>query len=159
VVVEEVVLARAREREREKGAETDIMLLSLYIVNKSGGLIYHRDFSSLVKLDTNDTLRLGSIWHSLHAISSQLSPVPGCKGIELLEAETFDLHNFQTPTGIKFFAVAQCKSPGVDRFLRRVYNLYADYVLKNPFYELDMPIRCELFDVHLSNEVNSTMKG
>ena len=38
------------------------MLLSLYIVNKSGGLIYHRDFSSLAKLDTNDTLRLGSIW-------------------------------------------------------------------------------------------------
>ena len=62
MVVEEVVLARAREREREKGAETDTMLLSLYIVNKSGGLIYHRDFSSLVKLDTNDTLRLGSIW-------------------------------------------------------------------------------------------------
>ena len=53
---------REREREREKGAETDTMLLSLYIVNKSGGLIYHRDFSSLVKLDTNDTLRLGSIW-------------------------------------------------------------------------------------------------
>ena len=57
--------------------------------------------------------------HSLHAISSQLSPVPGCKGIELLEAEAFDLHNFQTPTGIKFFAVAECKSQGVDRFLRR----------------------------------------
>lgn len=38
------------------------MLLSLYIVNKSGGLIYHRDFSTLAKLDTNDTLRLGSIW-------------------------------------------------------------------------------------------------
>ena len=57
--------------------------------------------------------------HSLHAISSQLSPVPGCKGIELLEAETFDLHNFQTPTGIKFFAVAECRSQGVDRFLKR----------------------------------------
>lgn len=57
--------------------------------------------------------------HSLHAISSQLSPVPGCKGIELLQAETFDLHNFQTPTGIKFFAVAECNSQGVDRFLKR----------------------------------------
>ena len=35
------------------------MLLSLFVVNKSGGLIYHRNFSSLAKLDTNDTLRLG----------------------------------------------------------------------------------------------------
>ena len=30
--------------------------------------------------------------------------------------------------------------------LKEVYILYADYVLKNPFYELEMPIRCELFD-------------
>lgn len=36
--------------------------------------------------------------HSLHAIAAQLSPLPGCSGIELLEAETFDLHCFETPT-------------------------------------------------------------
>jgi hypothetical protein len=24
--------------------------------------------------------------------------------------------------------------------------LYSDYVLKNPFYELDMPIQCSKFD-------------
>ena len=50
--------------------------LALFVVNKSGGLIYHRDFSpGGVRLDTNDTLRVASIWHSLHAISSQ---VRGC---------------------------------------------------------------------------------
>lgn len=38
------------------------MILSLYIVNKSGGLIYQRDFSQRAKLDTNDTLRLASMW-------------------------------------------------------------------------------------------------
>ena len=27
-----------------------------------------------------------------------------------------------------------------------IYNLYCDFVLKNPFYEVEMPIRCELFD-------------
>ncbi len=41
----------------------------------------------------------------------------------------------------------------------RVYNLYADYVLKNPFYELDMPIRCELFDLQLTSEVTGSMNG
>lgn len=130
------------------------MILSLYIVNKSGGLIYQRDFSQRAKLDTNDTLRLASMWHSLQAISAQLSPLHGCEGIELLQAETFDLHNFQTPTGVKFFAVAPCKSIGVESFLKRLYNLYTDFVLKNPFYELDMPIRCELFDLHLTEEVD-----
>ena len=29
--------------------------------------------------------------------------------------------------------------------LKEIYVLYADYALKNPFYELDMPIRCDLF--------------
>ena len=27
-----------------------------------------------------------------------------------------------------------------------MYILYSDYVLKNPFYESDMPIRIEAFD-------------
>jgi hypothetical protein len=31
----------------------------------------------------------------------------------------------------------------------RIYNLYCDFVLKNPFYEVEMPIRCELFDQSL----------
>ena len=42
---------------------------------------------------------------------------------------------------------------------RSVYSLYADYVLKNPFYELDMPIRCELFDLHLASEVTLNMNA
>jgi hypothetical protein len=51
-------------------------------------------------MDTNDTLRVASLWHSMHAISQQLSPVSGCSGIELLQADTFDLHCFQSLTGI-----------------------------------------------------------
>ena len=30
--------------------------------------------------------------------------------------------------------------------MRCVYERYADLVLKNPFYELEMPIRVELFE-------------
>ena len=33
--------------------------------------------------------------------------------------------------------------------VRRIYDLYTDFVLKNPFYEVEMPIRCELFDTNL----------
>lgn len=101
-------------------------------------------------LNLNDTLRLASIWHSLHAIASQLSPVPGCTGIELLLADTFDLHCFQTLTGTKFLLVAEPNTPDVPDLLQTtVYSLYNDYVLKNPFYEVEMPVRCELFDLNL----------
>lgn len=58
-------------------------------------------------MDTNDSLRVASLWHSMHAISQQLSPTTGCSGIELLEADTFDLHCFQSLTGI-FFPFINC---------------------------------------------------
>lgn len=108
------------------------VIYSLYIINKSGGLIFYKveienfiqskqicydllpfctdfnvlgkqnmfqDYGSAGRMDTNDSLRLASLWHSMHAISQQLSPVTGCLGIELLEADTFDLHCFQSLTG------------------------------------------------------------
>jgi len=39
--------------------------------------------------------------------------------------------------------------PNVDAIIRRIYELYADYVMKNPFYQIEMPIRCEVFDRRL----------
>ena len=35
---------------------------------------------------------------------------------------------------------------GLKRMLKEIYVLYADCTLKDPFYELEMPIRCELFN-------------
>ena len=43
--------------------------------------------------------------------------------------------------GVKFIVVADSKQQKVEELLRKIYELYADYVLKNPFYSLDMPIR------------------
>ncbi len=56
--------------------------------------------------------------HSLHAIATQLSPVLGCTGIELLKADTFDLHCFQTLTGTKMIMVTEPATPDVDILLR-----------------------------------------
>ncbi|KAG4920490.1 hypothetical protein JHK85_050068 [Glycine max] len=128
-------------------------IYSLYIINKSGGLIYYKDYGSAGRMDTNDSLRVASLWHSMHAISQQLSPVSGCLGIELLQADTFDLHCFQSLTGTKFFVVSEPGAQHMESLLKFVYELYTDYVLKNPFYEMEMPIRCELFDINLTQAV------
>lgn len=87
--------------------------------------------------------------HSLNAIATQLSPLKGCTGITHLEAESFDLHCYQSKTGTKFFVTCSSEMQGVPKLLGKVFDLYTDYVLKNPFYETEMPIRCELFDVNL----------
>lgn len=69
-------------------------------------------------------------------------------GIEVLEADCFKLHCFDAPTGTKFFLICD-PTHVVGNLLRQVYNAYADYVMKNPFYEMEMPIHCELFALAL----------
>jgi Sybindin-like family len=59
---------------------TSCYFLHLFIVNKSGGLVHHRVLNSNnavapPKLSTNDWLRIGSTFHSLHAIAAEASPV------------------------------------------------------------------------------------
>uniref|UniRef100_A0A1B6M0G6 Trafficking protein particle complex subunit n=1 Tax=Graphocephala atropunctata TaxID=36148 RepID=A0A1B6M0G6_9HEMI len=101
------------------------------------------------KMTTNEKIFLASMFYPLFAIASQLSPEPKSSGIEVLEADTFKLHCFQTLTGVKFMVVAEPTQLGIETLLRKIYELYADFALKNPFYDLEMPIRCELFDTHL----------
>jgi len=125
------------------------VVYSLYIINKAGGLIFQQDFAAIPKLSGNDYLRLASTFHGLHAITSNLSPTGSSSGIDLLEADTFKLQCFQTPTGIKFYVTSDLSHTNLDQTLHSVYELYTDYVLKNPFYEMEMPIRCELFDINL----------
>lgn len=67
-------------------------------------------------------------------------------GLEVLETENFRMQCFNTMTGTKFLLFTDTTQVNVDLTLRRIYDLYADYVMKNPFYSLDMPIRCDIFD-------------
>lgn len=51
------------------------------------------------RMTTNEKIFLASMFYPLFAIASQLSPEPKSSGIEVLEADTFKLHCFQTLTG------------------------------------------------------------
>jgi hypothetical protein len=49
--------------------------------------------------------------------------------------------------GIKFVVISDTRQTAMDVFLKRLYEIYADFALKNPFYSLDMPVRW----VHISS--------
>jgi hypothetical protein len=116
-------------------------------------LVFNKNLSSgAPSLSTNDCLRLGSTFHGLHAIATQIAPVSS-GGIESLETDTFILYCFQTLTGVKFVITATPGTPDLESLLRGIYDLYVDYVLKNPFFEIDMPIRCDLFNKNLDKMV------
>ncbi|KAK9466903.1 Sybindin-like protein [Lipomyces arxii] len=129
---------------------------SLYILNKAAGLIYQRDFNDgLQKLSSNDYLVFAGTFHAVHAITTRISPIPSSSGIQVLETDTFRLQCFQTVTGTKFLLISDPRQHSPDTIVRRIYELYADYVLKNPFYQMEMPVRCELFDRHITTYIRS----
>jgi Sybindin-like family len=43
--------------------------------------------------------------------------------------------------GTKFLLITEPRQANVDAVRRRIYEVYLDYVMKNPFYQLEMPIR------------------
>ncbi|EEB08849.1 TRAPP complex subunit Trs23 [Schizosaccharomyces japonicus yFS275] len=131
-------------------------MLTLLIINRAGSLIYHNNFASApVPLSQNDFLVLAGTIHGVHAISTQMSPLPQSSGIQTLESKSFNMHIRQTHTGLKFIMFCNKKITNAQQMLNKAYELYADYALKNPFYTLEMPIRCQLFEEQLKRYINS----
>ncbi|KAI9140367.1 Sybindin-like protein [Paraphysoderma sedebokerense] len=137
------------------------MIFSLWIINKAGGLVYQKDFpqlsadSGLAKLTSNDYLVLAGTFHGVHALTARISPVPSSSGVELLETDTFKLYCFQTLTGTKFLVSADPTHPNIEYAMRKIYDIYSDFVMKNPFYTPEMPIRSELFDSTLLKSIRT----
>ncbi|KAL3606324.1 hypothetical protein FPOAC2_01281 [Fusarium poae] len=135
-------------------------IFALIVINKAGGLVYNKNFhDGLKQISTNEYLVLAGTFHGVHAITSRLNPVnnipeatpPGSRpeppsGLEVLETENFRMQCFNTMTGTKFLLFTDTTQANVDVTIRKIYDLYSDYVMKNPFYSLEMPIRCDIFD-------------
>jgi hypothetical protein len=70
------------------------------------------------------------------------------KGIDSIRTTNFTIHIKQTLTGLKLVVLVEPSfpSPAAQAMLSVVYSNYTDYALKDPFYLIDMPIRCSLFD-------------
>lgn len=87
-------------------------------------------------------------------------------GLQHVDTDFFSLYVFQTLTGIKFVIVTSpaakqdhsLETPGsvkgelrkqyelVEEYFKQFYILYCDYVMKDPFYSIDMPIKSALFE-------------
>ncbi|KGB80195.2 protein transporter [Cryptococcus deuterogattii R265] len=137
---------------------------ALWIISKAGGLVFSRSYSdALPQLPVNTILTLAGILHGIHAITARLTPssatysqnqnhgpAPGSTGgLESFEAEGWGGKVFLTPTGTKFVLLHSLPQAGLDDLLKRIYEIYADTVMKNPFHTLEMPINSALFDEKL----------
>lgn len=127
------------------------------VLNSSGGLVFFQNYHpNAPQLDSNEVIIIGSTLHSLHAISVEISPIPKSSGFTELECTTWKLSCLQTITGLKFIVFTDLQHQKTQDILRNVYSLYADYVLKNPFYTLDMPVAnsCQKFVSKVEKLIN-----
>lgn len=99
-------------------------------------------------------------YHNQDSLNTLLFPekqqlVRSSPGITMIEAKSFKLHCLQTPTGMKYLVSTTPNYPmnEITTLLKNVSIVYVDYALKNPFYELGMPIRSELFENQLTKVV------
>lgn len=69
-------------------------------------------------------------------------------GLRCVQTEKFNMFVHQTVSGVKIilFTSTNLNEYNISDFQNKIYRLYSDYVMKNPFYSLEMPIRIKLFD-------------
>ncbi|KAF8319007.1 Sybindin-like protein [Clavulina sp. PMI_390] len=126
-------------------------VLGLWVINKAGGLVYQRNFSDgLAPLTQNEFLVLAGTLHGIHAITSRLSPAGNSSGAQVIEGESFKMSIFLTATGTKFVLLTTLADNTADLLLPKIYEAYADTVMKNPFHTPEMPIRSEGFDTRMT---------
>jgi len=118
------------------------------IINRNGGLAYAYNVASHKRTD-NEELELASSYYAMCLMAAKISPVSGSSGINMIQTSTFLWQSFKSRTGVIFCVMASPNEKNLDNLLRIIYRLYADYVMKTPFYQRDQPIRIPIFDSYL----------
>ena len=116
----------------------------LFIVSQNGGLIYDKVLWDKIVLTVNEKIRLSSTFHSIYAISAELTPnsagntaclMPNL-GIQILETQFFNLVCFHAHTGVKIILSSSTDSIDTNIIIKKLYDVYSEYVNKNPFQQV-----------------------
>uniref|UniRef100_A0A7N5ZPE7 Trafficking protein particle complex subunit n=1 Tax=Anabas testudineus TaxID=64144 RepID=A0A7N5ZPE7_ANATE len=125
-----------------------MVIFSVYVVNKAGGLIYQYDnYVPRAEVEKTFSYPLDVVLkHHDEKVVVSFGQRDGIRGI-------------------KFIVLADPRQSGIDALLRKIYEIYSDFALKNPFYSLEMPISsscplmCELFDQNLKGALEVAEKA
>lgn len=120
------------------------MVEQFFIVNKSGGMIFKHEREDKDNADINSHLILTSSLYSINLISSKVTNK--LMGNQVIYFRKRVITIFKAVTGTMFIFVAE---KPVDVLFEKVYGHYCDYVTKNPFYCMEMPINCTKFQPQL----------
>lgn len=115
-------------------------------------------YSTIKTLDANDHITLASTYFSLSTMSNECSPREPCtSGIREIGTTAGNIACLETPTGIRLIAAAakHISVMQLHQFLKDLYRLYADFVVKNPFFVPNQLIHASKF----GNGVQKLVQG
>nr|GEU37234.1 trafficking protein particle complex subunit 1 [Tanacetum cinerariifolium] len=118
-------------------------------------------------LDSNQDHKLMfGLLFSLKSLTAKMDPSSAEKGnlgVPQLPGQGCSFHSFRTntyklsfmesPSGIKIILVTHPKASDLRESLKYIYNLYVEYVVKNPLYTPGTPIKSDLFNTTLDQYV------
>eukprot|EP01095_Lingulamoeba_sp_RSL-Kostka_P002319 TRINITY_DN13172_c0_g1_i1.p1 TRINITY_DN13172_c0_g1~~TRINITY_DN13172_c0_g1_i1.p1 ORF type:complete len:147 (+),score=23.87 TRINITY_DN13172_c0_g1_i1:186-626(+) len=123
-------------------------LYTLYIFNREGNCIFHKDFTNRERSISNEEdykLWYGFIY-SLKQFIKKTSPKPSDGSFNYFFTNSYKAHYYETPTMTKFILLTDKNTGDMQEVLKDVYIYYVEYVVKNPLYTMNDPIESELFN-------------
>ncbi|CAH1430243.1 uncharacterized protein LOC111876566 isoform X1 [Lactuca sativa] len=141
----------------------------MYVFNRNGVCLLYREWNRPLRtLDSNQDHKLMfGLLFSLKSLTAKMDPSSsvekGNLGVPQLPGQGCSFHSFRTntyklsfmesPSGIKIILVTHPKASDLRESLKYIYNLYVEYVVKNPLYTPGTPIKSELFNTTLDQYV------
>ncbi|GJU05830.1 trafficking protein particle complex subunit 1 [Tanacetum coccineum] len=146
----------------------------IYVFNRNGVCLLYREWNRPLRtLDSNQDHKLMfGLLFSLKSLTAKMDPSSAEKGnlgVPQLPGQGCSFHSFRTntyklsfmesPSGIKYLAnatqiilVTHPKASDLRESLKYIYNLYVEYVVKNPLYTPGTPIKIEKTEGTVTSE-------
>nr|XP_027110190.1 trafficking protein particle complex subunit 1-like isoform X1 [Coffea arabica]XP_027110191.1 trafficking protein particle complex subunit 1-like isoform X1 [Coffea arabica]XP_027110192.1 trafficking protein particle complex subunit 1-like isoform X1 [Coffea arabica] len=140
----------------------------LYVFNRNGVCLLYREWNRPLKTlsPQQDHKLMFGLLFSLKSLTAKMDPTSADKGnlgVPQLPGQGCSFHSFRTntyklsfmesPSGIKIILVTHPRTGDLRESLKYIYNLYVEYVVKNPLYSPGNPIRSDLFNSTLDQYV------
>ena len=141
------------------------MIYGFYLYNRTGLCLYHLELVKYKGLTSPEEHKrfLFGVLRTFRNFAHFVSHEPKDNIVRVVTTSSFRLHVYMTATGLRFAILSSLETPRLDQTLSYLYQLFVEYVQKNPLYAVATAIECDRYHKevkrHLTGEVynfNST---
>eukprot|EP00127_Corallochytrium_limacisporum_P000768 Clim_evm54s25 gene=Clim_evmTU54s25 len=125
------------------------MIYNLYIFDKHGTCLYHKEYSRPKVAQMNESeehkLIYGMIY-SLKSFAERIQVKEGKEGLHSFTTSAYKFNFYESASGFKFILNTDPRVGDLRDFLKRLYSeIFVVYFVRNGFCNLTEPIKSELF--------------